>query len=97
MKKERFIKKSILLCLNEKIFPSDYFENGYMLDKDVGIILDSHIRLVYLSRVCIDNCYWYVYDNELYLGDTWNSTDEEILSDIQNMNYAEFAQYYHLY
>lgn len=82
LKKQSFDNKNLL-------------EDGYLYNESVALILDWHIRLVYIKKKESENIY--LYGKEIYLGDTWNSTDEEIIQDFNNMTFLKFAEYYHLY
>lgn len=77
---------------------NEHFIFMYKLDKNFAVRLTCHIDLYRLAfeegSIYSKLVPWWCVENSIYIGDTWNATDDEILEDIQRMNVLDFFREY---
>jgi len=77
---------------------NEYFKFVYKYDDKFCVSIDSHIKLYKIDDQIEINgkklLKWIYPEIEKYLGDVWWFTDEEIFSDIKNLNLIEFLSKY---
>lgn len=76
---------------------SELFEVAYQIDEEYAVSIGQHIYLHKLDKKA--NVYgtivpWYYQYGQRYIGDSWWSTREEILSDICSLSIIEFLKKY---
>ena len=79
-------KKSALFC------------TAYLLGKDLAVVIDQHITFCTLCERTENpnekRIPWRYICNSRYMGDTWWFTDEEIISDLMELNSMDFLLKY---
>lgn len=80
---------------------NEMFSMMYKLKNDLAVSLSEHIYLHHVSKDLLINeekaLPWECIDSKIYIADTWWETDEDILSDLQNMSLIEFMSKYKAY
>ena len=76
---------------------SELFEAAYQIDEEYAVSIEQHIYMHKLDKKA--NVYgtivpWYYQYGQRYIGDSWWSTREEILSDICSLPIIEFLKKY---
>lgn len=77
---------------------SDHFCTAYLLGKDLAVVIDQHITFCTLCERTENpnekRIPWRYICSSRYMGDTWWFTDEEILSDLMELNSVDFLLKY---
>jgi hypothetical protein len=80
---------------------NDSFAIMYKLDDEFCISITENIYLYHIvSGIEIANesvLPWTYVDSKLFLGDSWWESDEDIISDIQNLSVLDFIKKYKMY
>lgn len=72
----------------------EYFSWMYVLKEGVGVIIDSHIYVCKFNADIDEQLRkmfgWGYIEGKHFLGDAWWFEDEEIISDVNDMNIVDF-------
>lgn len=69
----------------------------YKVGEELALKITEHIYLYHITRANIaggEIVPWECADSKLYVADTWWESDDNVLSDINNLSYIEFLTKY---